>query len=221
MRAPPLSYSSISTFQQCPHKFYRTRIAKDLPEQPPHPSAAWGSEVHAALEQYLRDGTPLPQQFSMFEPYAAELKRFAESRNGSMYIEHKLAVDDAFAPIEFDAPEVRYRGIVDYLVIDKDKAFLLDHKTGKLRPTDQLALNAILIFAHWSEVETVHAAFFWLAERTYSRYTYTRAQMPTLEQTVFAPVVKQIEEYLRIEAWPKRQSGLCRYCPVIDCEHNG
>ena len=217
MRAPPLSYSSISTFEQCPHKFYRTRVARDLPDSPPHPSAVWGNAVHKAIEDYLRNGAELRGEFADYAPYAQSLKDFADA-SGQSFVEHKLAVDERFQPVDFDSPDVRYRGILDYLAMRDDRAFLLDHKTGKMRPSNQLALNAILIFAHFPNVEHVHAAFFWLAERTYTRYVYAREHCSTIEQVEFAPTVKAIEECMRTEMWPKKQSGLCGYCPVNDCE---
>ena len=217
MRAPPLSYSSISTFTQCPHKFYRTRITKDLPDSPPHPSAVWGNAVHKAIEDYLRDGVEMGSRFADYTQYARGLKDFARASDDA-FVEHKLAVDAQFRPAEFDSPDVRYRGILDYLTVRGTDAFLLDHKTGKMRPSDQLALNAILIFAHFPGIERVHAAFFWLAERTYTRYVYAREHCETMEETLFAPIVKTIEDCMRTEIWPKKQSGLCGYCPVNDCE---
>lgn len=215
--APPLSYSGIAAFQQCPHKFYRMRIACDVRDSP-HPAATWGSDVHFALEQYIRDGVPMPAHLAMYEKYAADLRKFASPPGRELYVEKKLAVDAAYSPVDFDDPAARYRGIVDYLVISGERAYLLDHKTGKIRPSDQLALNAILVFGNFPLVQRIDAAFYWLSHRTYTRYIYERRHMCALDEQLFAPIVEQVCDCLASGVWTKRQSGLCKYCPVEDCE---
>ena len=43
------SYSSLDLFKQCPHKFYRIRVKKDVVE-PPAAHLTYGLEVHKAAE---------------------------------------------------------------------------------------------------------------------------------------------------------------------------
>ena len=61
------SYSSISLFQQCPRKYHRLRIVKDIVE-PPQEHLLYGTAVHKAAEEYIRDGKDLPPKFDMFKP---------------------------------------------------------------------------------------------------------------------------------------------------------
>ena len=51
------SYSSLSLFQQCPHKYYRLRITKDIVE-PPAEHLLYGSEAHRIAEEFVRDKIP-------------------------------------------------------------------------------------------------------------------------------------------------------------------
>ena len=220
VKLPPLSYSSMEVFKQCPRRYWATRIAAHEVEleESTHEAAIWGSDVHKALEEFLRDGVPLPERFKEFADYARQLRSFAESRDGELYIEHKLAVDEDMNPVPFDSESVRYRGIIDYLFVSGDVAYLLDHKTGKVRVTDQLALNALLVFAAFPQVQRVKAVFYWLKVNTYTRLTYDRDYAQSLEQSVFRPVAEQIKQAIVANQWPAKPSPLCKWCPYVQCD---
>lgn len=123
---PPISYSSLSTFEQCPHKYYRTKIAKDIKEDFSGEAATWGNEVHKALEDYLRSGKALSEKFSRYEHYAKSLA----SVEGEKLVEEKLGITDDGQPVDFFSSDVAYRGVLDYMVIRPGgtEAFLIDHK---------------------------------------------------------------------------------------------
>lgn len=67
------SASQIDTFLACPRKWAWRYIAKK--RGPDHPSAKLGTEMHRLLENYLRDGTPLP--FSDPSPLTREAAAIA------------------------------------------------------------------------------------------------------------------------------------------------
>jgi hypothetical protein len=50
----PWSYSSLSSFLQCPRRFYLTRVVKEVKE-PPTQATLWGQEVHSALELRIKE----------------------------------------------------------------------------------------------------------------------------------------------------------------------
>ena len=56
------SYSSLSTFKQCPRKYYHTKVAKDVVE-PMSQAMLYGNRVHKAAEEYVRDGKPIEEAF--------------------------------------------------------------------------------------------------------------------------------------------------------------
>ena len=62
------SYSSISLFQQCPRKYHRLRVVKDIVE-PVQEHLLYGSAVHKAAEEYVRDGTPIPEKYAFIQEY--------------------------------------------------------------------------------------------------------------------------------------------------------
>jgi len=55
------SYSSLDLFKQCPQKYYRLRVVKDV-KDPPTEHLTYGLAVHKAAEEYVRDGTPIGQR---------------------------------------------------------------------------------------------------------------------------------------------------------------
>ena len=52
----------MKAFEQCPKQFYHMKIAKDYKE--PHTEAMrYGTELHAVAEDFISDGTPIPDKF--------------------------------------------------------------------------------------------------------------------------------------------------------------
>ena len=216
---PPLSISTIKLFEQCPWRFYREKIKKDVKDVKDdiHPTTLWGQRAHKALELYLRDGTPLPNEMSQLQGYADLLKK----AEGSMAVEVKLAMteDGEFAKF-FDNDAAFYRGVVDLLKINGDKALVIDHKFGKVRVTDQLYMCALLVFVNYPSVKHVKAAFVWptIPHRVVKEISPDVAR--AVDEQKFRPVREQIIRAMDDDKWPKRPSGLCGYCPVKDCEFN-
>ena len=60
------SYSSVKDFEGCPRRYHEVRILKKFKSQDTA-ATMYGTAVHKAFEDYIRDGTPLPEQFKMFE----------------------------------------------------------------------------------------------------------------------------------------------------------
>ena len=52
------SYSSLSTFKQCPKKYYHIKVAKDV-EDKGNEATIYGNELHKAAECYIKSNTPL------------------------------------------------------------------------------------------------------------------------------------------------------------------
>ena len=56
------SYSSISTFKQCPKKYYNLKVAKDVKDIGSE-AMLYGNQVHKAAEDFIKEGTPIPKKF--------------------------------------------------------------------------------------------------------------------------------------------------------------
>lgn len=212
------SYSALSSYETCPHRHYRTRVAKDIVEKESE-QMRWGNEVHKALELRVRDGEPLPDTMSKWEPLINKLLK----RKGKAVAEQQLCLTSSLAPTDWFGRDSWCRGIVDFCVFDGDKALALDWKTGKPKNDhDQMMLFAALIFHHYPEVERVTTGYVWLAHgNKISSKTFFRSGLNDIWRE-FLPRVKRFQIAHDTSKWEKKPSGLCRaWCPVLDCNFNG
>lgn len=208
------TFSSLEKYQTCPKQFYHVRVIKDVKE-PPSEHTIWGEKVHQAFEDFIKSDKFLPKEMSIWEGFLAKVKRL----KGEKHTEIKLAVDKNFQPCDWDTSWSR--GIVDLLCVNGDTAVVMDYKTGKRKPSDQLSLYAAYVFAHYPSVQKVSTAFVWLKDRKIDRNIFTRDDIASIWQQ-FLPTVRKIEVSHETNKWPAKPSGLCRqWCHVLDCEHNG
>ena len=211
-----ISYSGLKKYEQCPHQFYRTKVKKDIIEDFSGEAAVWGNKVHKALEDFLRESKPLTDEFKAYRYYAESLAGIS----GEKHVEIKLAMDRHGKPVEFFDKSAAYRGIIDYLVIREGgkEAFLIDHKTGKVRPTKQLHFNALLVFAAFPKVRILKTAFFWLPADSYTKHHFHRNDIDSIWGE-FDTSLSLMQDSFETDSWPKRPSALCPWCPVHDCQH--
>lgn len=212
MKPRPWTYSHLDQFETCPRRFHETRIAKKYVE-PQTDAIKWGIEVENALEKRILGGSPLPEGMNKWEGVAVQLA----SLPGQKHSQLRMAIDKAFKPCDYWSAWTR--GQPDLLVVNKNKAAVVDYKTGKRKPTEQLDLYALYVFAHYPSVDSVDTAFVWLKERKIDRKTIVREEVPITWQS-FLPRVAKLEQAYERESWPAKPSGLCKgWCPVSGCEH--
>lgn len=212
------SYSSMSLFQQCPRKYYRLRVAKDIVE-PPQEHLIYGSTVHKAAEEYLRDGTPIPEKYAYIQPKIDPFKNIP----GALHCEYEMGVTRNLEPCGFRDKEVWFRGIADLLIINGDKARIADWKTSKSsRYADrkQLELLSLLVFKHFPEVKIVTAGLVFLVADDLVTAKYERDVQEECWQKWLGEA-HLLDEAFKNDVWNPRPNFTCRgWCPVSDCEHN-
>lgn len=168
---PPWSYSSLTSYETCPKRYFHIKVAKDVVDVPGE-AARWGSTVHKHLEDRVRDGTPLPASISSYEPLVAKI---ANSPNEKL-IECEMAVTRDLKPTEWTAPDAWCRGIVDVGLLTGKRALLLDWKTGKRKPeSTQLQLFAGLAFSHHPHLEHVSTGFVWLQANKIDKANFAKS----------------------------------------------
>jgi hypothetical protein len=176
--------------------------------------------VHKAAEEYVRDGTPLPEKFSQFQSQLDAMR----AMKGTKYCEYEMGLKKDFTPCAFNDPDVWARGIVDLLVVNGDKARIIDYKTSKsseYADTKQLQLLALLTFKHFPEVKAIKAGLLFLVVKDLVPREYQS------EDQQFAWIdwiqnVQSLEAAMKTEVWNPKPNFTCRkFCAVKDCEHNG
>ena len=212
------SYSSLSLFQQCPRKYHRVRILRNVSEQPSE-HLLYGGSLHKAAEHYISNDKPLPDKFQFVQPMLDSVKNIP----GTKYCEYEMGMNKKFEPCAFNAPDVWARGIADLLILNEDKARIIDYKTGndKYADTKQLELLSLLAFKHFTEVEVVKAALMFVVTQKLVPVEYKRSDAEEL-WTKWITEVERLETCMNVNTWNPRQNFTCKkFCPVHDCEHNG
>lgn len=225
MRKPPAwSYSSITLFEQCPKKYYHLRVARDIKE-PESEAMLYGTAVHEAAENFMRDGTPIPDKFGYMVPLLEKLK----SIPGEKLCEYKMGLkrtDEGMLPCEFSDPDVWFRGIADLLIIDRDRkeARVVDYKTGKssrFADPKQLALMASCVFYHFPEIELVKCGLLFVVSNDFIRVEYAHKERHNIFVDLDAVLTARSVAY-ETNVFNPKQNFTCRqWCPVLSCPHNG
>jgi hypothetical protein len=214
------SYSSLSTFKQCPKKYYHLKVAKDVKDTGSS-AMYYGNQVHKAAEDYIKDGVPIPTKFKFLQRPLDVLNKI----DGDKHCEIRMGVtkqDNEYTPTGFFGKDVWWRGIADLLIVNGKKAYLIDYKTGKnaaYADTKQLDLLAGATFTHFPEVETVKSALLYVVSNDFIRKKHT-ADLRKSYLSVFDEELDRLEVALEEDVWNAVESGLCGFCPVTSCEHN-
>ena len=221
MGAAPWSFSRIKSFEQCPKKFYHLKVAKDYKE-PETEAMLYGTAVHEAAEEYVRDGKPLPPEYDYIK---APLDAVC-SKKGEKLCELEMGLTADLEPCGFWDDNCWYRGIADLVILDKESktAWVIDYKTSKnTRYADkgQLELMALCIFKHFPEIETVRGGLLFVVCNELIRETYGKEQAGTMWEKWLSDY-NRMETAFKKDVWNAHQSGLCkRHCLITECVHNG
>jgi len=219
MKFPVLSHTFLSSWDNCQFKAYRMYIAKDLPRQAQTKQMRYGNEVHSAFESRLkgegerRGEWRWPEGMKKFETIAAPLVRIGAKA------EHAIGIKENGDAVGFWDDRVYLRGKVDSVAIDGVVAAVFDWKTGKRREDKaELETHAVLIKAHYPQVKRVIASYVWLQDMEVGKahdVSHTEAKLAEIRS-----VANTVRNCMAVGFFPKRQNGLCGWCPVMDCEFN-
>lgn len=217
MKKTAWSFSALSVFESCRKKFYHLRIARDVKDGDSE-AAAEGKFVHDALFNYVIHGKELPVKLRPFQK-VAEAYRKRSSVCNDLQGELKLCLNDKLEPVDWFAKDAWVRAVVDLLLVKGKTAILVDWKTGKRKLNfDQLELSAALLSRYMPEIENFHLVFEWLRDGERDSMDLKKSDMKSV-WLKFYPRVNEIEEAKAITEFPASPSGLCGWCPVVDCPH--
>jgi hypothetical protein len=213
------SFSSLKTFQQCPKKYYHTKIAKDVVE-PDTKATLYGKSAHTVAEEYIRDGTPIPSAFEYMQPTLNILKAIP----GEKLCEVKLGLTKSLEGCDFNAPNVWWHGIADLVIINRETgiAHSVDYKTSKnARYADvkQLDLVACGLFAKYPKINKVKSALIFTVSKEFIKADHHREMLLKYVEKPSQDVAR-IEAALENGVWNPISGPLCKFCSVKQCEYN-
>jgi RecB family exonuclease len=202
-------------FNGCGRRYHVVKVLQAYPFKDTK-ATIYGKEVHLALEEYVRDGKPLPEGLTQFKDVADSILAMP----GTKYCEHEMAVLEDRTPTDFHDEARWIRGIADVLIVNGTKAKILDYKTGsaKYPDRDQLELMALLVFAHFPEVQIVKGALVFLHHSKLVKGIYKRENIEKMWQR-WVDKSDLLDASYANDVWQANPSPLCRFCPVEHCEH--
>ena len=213
------SYSNLNLYQQCPKKYYHLRIAKDIKEAPSD-AIAFGNKIHKIAQEYVENDKPIPAEYvEAMQPSLDKLK----SMDGMKLCENKLGLTIDLKPCGFFDKNVWWRGIADIIILQDDKAFTVDYKTGKksqYADLKQLEILSLALFKHYPHIKKVKAGLLFLFADDFIKTAYSAESQSDL-WTDWMSDVGQLEASVQSDVWNPKPNFTCRgWCPVDDCEHN-
>lgn len=214
----PLSFSRLSTFEQCEQKFDYLYVSKTVQDQGSEVSE-YGNRVHEVLELYgkgeLDQSTLTIEGKQTMQKWGGLVDRIT-ARDGEKFFEYQMAVNADLQPVDWFASDVWIRSIADVLVVNGATAYCVDYKTGKVKdnPT-QLQLFAAMVMWHFPQVTAVKTSFVWLKFNEVTNVTYERRFLESLWNGL-SPRFKKVQEVIDLGVFKAKPSGLCPWCPAKD-----
>lgn len=214
------SYSALTSFEQCPKRYYHTRVVKDIPD-PPGEAAMWGQRVHKDLELHVKGEKELPEELDYLRPM---VDKIVGAPYDEIHAERQYCLNEEFELTEWFGKDAWCRSVIDLEIRRRRKGLLLDWKSGKRKPdNDQLQLFAAVVLTADTQLDEVSTGFLWLKDKKIDREKYNRDDVPGIWQS-FVPRVDRMVSAFEVDKWPAKPSGLCKsYCPVgkSRCVHCG
>ena len=222
MKAPSFSYSSLSMFKTCPAQYSAHKVEKYVPHTDTT-ATIYGKELHTAAELYIRDGTPIPAKFEFIKSYLDKLNAI----KGDKYCEWEVGikiVDGEYVACSFDDEGRWYRGIADLVIVDGDRAFIVDYKSGgstRYADVQQLGLLAAAVFLAFPEVKTIKGMLLFVVAKEVVKEDYTYDKRFEIFEKL-DDVLTQREVAYETGVFNARPNGLCaKWCQAVRCIHNG
>ena len=221
----PISYSRLSTFEQCGLKFeylYVTKQVVDLGSE----ATNYGTRVHTALEIYgkaLGEGdskdTATDKALAGTNGEAVlwlPLVDKIHAQQGDKYYEYKMSITTDKKPCDWFATDVWLRSIADVLIVNRTQATILDWKSGKVRDNpSQMQIFAMMVMLHFPQVNTVKTSFVWLVYNQITNITFTRRMLDGL-WTALSPRFDALQDAVDVGAFKAKPSALCNWCAAKD-----
>ena len=215
-----LSWSRISDYRQCPHKFNMKYLRKEpnfqLKDDEKSPQLVRGGNVHKGLDTYVI------KKLKYEEPTVTmpEILRTAPLidqiiHNYSVKSEQQIAINDQFQVVSWYAKDAWFRVIYDLIGLGND-LLLVDWKTGKfaeyagsMEELGQLHMAAVVGMTMYPDYEDCSSVYVYVDHRktvpcTFKRsedYEYMRDQL-----------IREHEWINKDQTFIPRKNQYCRWC---------
>jgi hypothetical protein len=222
MKIPAWSFSSIKLYDTCPKKYESERVTKEVGYQETE-ATLYGTELHLAAEEYIRDGKEIDPRFKFIKPYLDKLNAIP----GEKLCEIKLGVkkhEGRLVACDFFDDDVWFRGVADLVILDGDKAWIVDYKSGKsakYADIKQLALMAAAMFLKHPEIKKIKTSLLFVVSKEFIKEDFVKEWGLEIFSK-YDELLTQREMAYNSGVFNAKPNGLCRqWCGTLSCPHNG
>lgn len=201
---PPLSYSSISNFLQCPKKFEQVNLLKAVKDVGSE-ATRHGNLVHEQIERAIKGENVIPLQRPL-DSLIETLQAIGAE------VEKPVAVTKSWEPCEFTDPRAVLRGRIDALVASASRVAVIDWKTGKRRDNTLQATVYTAMVAPLYPGRPIQAVFDYLDKGR-------DPPILILPRDAKNHVGDILNSIWGTKNFIPRPSGLCGWCPVNTCQY--
>jgi hypothetical protein len=213
-----LSWSRLSTYQQCPKQFYLKFISKSFKEEEKGIHLVKGEQLHKQMEEYIlaKNGQGvMPLGFSpevkQSLPYVDKLYNIYDS----VHAEAQVACDVNWKPTEWFGADTAWRAIWDATGLRINTCFIGDWKSGKVYPMNrtvnpdgsrsfgQLHLSSVIALQRWDALPEVISAYVYLEHKVVQTVKVTREPTEAVDANR-EPIPHLTEVRLYFERWFER-----------------
>lgn len=208
------SYSALTQYENCPRAYHWKYVLRN--KEAKTEQQLWGDRVHKALEQRAL-GKPLPETMAQYEVYGQRIDKM-KLTGATMFVENKWAINRKFQATGFFDSDVWGRAIADLAFVGSRVAHTFDYKTGKQKSDfDQADIVAAFGFIQWPAVEVIDFKYVWLQTGNTTSEIYEKKE--DLWSKIMPRLVR-METAVAQGAFEEKPSGLCGWCPVLECNFN-
>lgn len=206
------SYSSISTFKQCPAKFnYAYNLKVKMERQPPSPAMERGSKVHDSVEQYLLGASEFlhPDIHKNYGQWMMSVR----SDYKKLLPEFKWGITWEMKPCDYDDPACMIHGFIDLLAIphnDDANLDIFEWKTGGIYPEHhgQIHKYSVAMMCYYEDRPGVDATLTYFDKQDYKKIHYPRTMM-----FEYKPMLRrEIGSIADATRFPTMPSFKCKWC---------
>jgi len=204
----PWSYSRKSTYDDCPAQ-YNYKYNEKLPSfRPPSAASSRGSDIHLMGEQYLRGELKIyPPEFQKVAGHLMMLKA------KDAIPELKMAVNEKWEAVDWAAPEVYFRGIIDVQYEQEDGAVvhIEDFKTGKVYDSHpkQMETYVAIVASHYPQAKTFLTRLIYIDQGVITPPKATNVERLRPIRMMLDGAIKNAEEDT---IFPTRPGSSCKWC---------
>lgn len=229
-----LSWSRLSTYQQCPLKFHLSFITKSFKQEEKSIHLIKGEQLHKQLEDYIlaKNGqAAMPLGFSPEVrgalPYVDKLYTLYDS----IHPEAQVACNKEWKPAEWFGKDVAWRAIWDASCLKPNTCFLPDWKSGKVYALGdtygQLHLSAVIAMERWEQLPEVNAAYVYIEHQKVTTIKVTREPTDLKDvQGKPVPFLRQVRDYFEDQFekvqmeknWDPLVNDNCKWCQATKAQ---